>query len=294
MDTVSAQVVLDRFLRHAGLVAVPPLLLQDILDWLTGVWAERKGSKKPKNVVSKTFEVTDHALQGWRYYPRMSSLREALDSVLPVSLTVKVQFKPKSQAVGGRNHGTRLIELFPTVLSSGPDVETVEHELTHWTQHFMGEVLDVAGVPAKPGVPPARMLDDVDQNARGDKFTRHRLDDVEFYTVLKDEIRKWENKLRHIRDMALEYERTGDPDLEDAPATRDAIQKRLPELLALYTRGAKRKVVIPRALTPEFSMLGQGLFEVLAKHNQEKWRKAVGIFLHALEPWMHRSTWLQG
>lgn len=289
--------VLARFVRQAGLLKVPPKLYAEIQEWVEAAYESRDSAKKPKASFSKKWAINEDLLSGWRYGDQLKArFPEAWKDALNLDLAITLTFKAKAGNIGGRATGVRKIELFDSQNSTKPEstLGTLEHELMHWTQHFMAGVLAKAGVDdVQPGVPSERMLNkDVSQNDKGNKYDKHRLDDLEFYTLLKDEVRKFDRYFRYVlkQDEKFRAKEEFYEDAEGAPGEKAYLRDNVTKILRMYTR-VDRKANIPRFLTTMVETLGQSLFDVLYKHNEEKWRKAVGIFMHALEPWTHKSAW---
>lgn len=281
--------VVARYLS-GGLIEVPPKLYDAISDWLEALCEAQDKAKTPKKSAAKKFEVTENLLHGWRYGESFARrFPEQWKRALGIELTIKVAFKKSAGSLGGRSSGVHLIELNTSITGDLEKMrQTLVHELTHWVQHFMQNILDEVG-GGKAGLPSRHMLDEVKQ--RGGDFRSHRLDDREFYSILRDEVTKLNRAFEHIRNQARKYELEGDEDYEDMPEARDYVRDNLPDLIRHYTRASSKRISIPRALTTTFSTLGQGLFDHLAKDSPEKWKKAVGILIDKLEPWTHPQAW---
>lgn len=252
-----------------GMFDFPGVLLQQIVDWAEGEIEKIWG--KPWKKFEKKFPLTVAALGDWRYLDRMKEDPEALDAVLKRLKVLHVVFKNDSGGKGSLGAGGSYAVAGNKITintSSYPDgnswSSTLRHELRHFCQYLMQEVLRARGIHAKPGRPSPSMWDDVRQSRRGrpaNRIASHALDDDEFYTKLGSEIDFWldleedeeyKELPKNIKIMAMRWYTKVD---------RGRVNPQIPDWLI--------RRLSSKTLTSIFNTFHD---------NQEKWKKAVKIF----------------
>jgi hypothetical protein len=304
IDLVTQKVAI-RYMRVSGLLEYPEELYQAIIDWVQETWTTTRDflGKGKTGTKRRKFNVNYNLLQGWKYYEKLRDQYPSQVSQFEPELVVVLKIGAKSGVSQGSCSGTHEIVLgispYTTVDRLGV---TLSHELTHWSQHYLSYVLTRAlGKDVQPGLPPRKMLDEgtKQNNHKKDYIERHKLhklDDREFYPLVRSEVDDLKTKLDTLKTRAETY--WSDPEKSEWYAD-DAIKVReltphLKNLLRYYTHiDRSPQGAIPKDLVREYTTLSDDIFSVAAKHNPEKWKRAVRILFDEIEPYLKDSTWVK-
>lgn len=156
--------------------------------------------------------------------------------------------------------------------------DTVEHELIHYTQDILRKLSE----NAEAGLPSTRTPDrdqgrDRDYSEEGSAAHRlHALDDVEFYSRLKDEVREFLRKISELPDTVEGHDfwvRARKMFVSDPSTAREG------EIGGTLIDGGRTPTIEPSFF-----------FTVLREDAPAKWRKAVGEFLKATQRSAPKAT----
>ena len=259
-----------RMERNAYIFDSPPVLMEEISDWLNTLPEKVEG--KPWKKVERKFPITRRSLEGWKYLPRLERLptsegssRAPLEMTLwkwsnyPLRVVVKNQPQRGFASASWKKAGN----IAEVISFQNPDprrlFSSVEHEVLHMLQFFMQEVLEEGGIKADPGTPGGTFK--VKQRHHGpvsDQLWTHALDPSEFYPKLNTEFMA-------IADW-VEDQETVDPLVFD---------QAMRWYMGLSTRA-------PLGIPKDLEQLLQGLmltslFRPLKQKAPPLWRKAVSI-----------------
>lgn len=302
MDPLVPLVVLG-YRKRAGLMEYPSGLFDLILDWVESVWdSTRELLNRGKPATKrKKFIVTPSILKDWKYYKDLESRYPEIVHKSEPELVVILKVT-KSGMSSGSCKGTYELTLSVSPYTSIDSVgDTLTHELTHWGQNYMSNILSRAlGRQVNPGLPPRKLLDEgIKQNPQKKKYLEshklHKLDDREFYPLLRSEIEKFESRFDDLIAKAEAYWENPEENGEwYASSVIDAreLAPNLNDLLRYYVLlDRSSKPGVPSHLYRSFTPLGDTIFAVAFMYNPEKWKKAVGTFFNAMAPYLRDSTW---
>ena len=289
--------------RVAGLFEYPKGLRNEILDWLESIWDQLKRSFHRKST-SKKFRVTDRNLRGWKYYDQLiRRYPNVLESYLKNNwLPVTVKYNPKGNPGGssGVMKGLYKLELnLDPYTSWASATKTLEHELAHWGQSFMDQVLaeGLGHTRSTPGNPPKSVSDEVEDSGSSymDRHRRHKLLDREFYPLLRDSVTNLSDYLDGVIKGAERYYDGVVDEFDDPEPYAELAKELFPALEPLFRYitkvDTKPSSKVPDEAAKHFQTLGDDLFSITKRFSPEKWRKAVGLFYREVSKYQNLALW---
>ena len=295
---------MDRYLRsiQAGMVDIPGGLYEAIQNWISDVWglvqktieANRTATK------SKRLKVTRAMIEDWRYTKSLETrFPEVLKKAFPRELSVVLKINGKGTQAG-HMLGTSELQIAIAPHDDWASVcEVVAHELTHWGQNFMNGILSEAlHKDVRTGLPSGHLRDEgvkQDRHEKGyaERQMLHKLDDKEFYPLLRSSVETYASLFDNVIDFAEKYWENP----TSAPAAYASAVRRsrtmfphLDALLRYYTGVDDHSPEVPLDVRRLFDR-GTGIFDLVREHNPGKWRKAVGIFFAKMAPYLKEQTW---
>jgi hypothetical protein len=285
----------DNFMKWAGMLEVPPKMLDNLHRLLSIVYAGavlnnlnnikdktpeqeqllllvKQISSKPININNTITITIPLELADWKLIPSKKFIRHLPNNLMVTFSTKKLEnnnqglfdFKNNQMHIYVHSINVDNVQTFDTALINMK--ETARHELQHYSQLLLYRLahMNKRNLQEVAGLPPNKV-----RNKKESIETIHPLKDIEFYTNLQDSIDLFKRYIVNVKKYKKEYAKSW------IGSSTELLEIYLDKLDKLNLPESEKEEILTRIIS---QTKPKPPFEILRRKDVEKWKLASKIF----------------